>query len=72
MEDMINIKLVVNSLIFAFIGLLVFVLGFFTFDRITPYHLWKEIVEDKNVALAIVVGAVSLGISMIIAAAIRG
>ena len=36
-----------------------------------PYHLWKEIVDEKNSALAIVVGAMAIGISIIISAAIR-
>jgi uncharacterized membrane protein YjfL (UPF0719 family) len=40
-------------------------------DRLTPYHLWKEIVDEKNTALAIVVGALAIGISIIISAAIR-
>ena len=41
-------------------------------DTLTPYSLWKEISEDRNTALAIVVGAMSLGICTIIAAAIHG
>ena len=39
---------------------------------ITTYKLWKEIIEERNSALAIVVGAMSLGICLIIAAAIHG
>ena len=72
MDDLVSLKLVLNSLVFAFIGMVVFVLGFYTFDRITPYHLWKEIIEEKNLALSVVVGAISIGISMIISAAIHG
>jgi uncharacterized membrane protein YjfL (UPF0719 family) len=41
-------------------------------DRLTPGHLWKEIVEEQNRALAIVVGAFTLGIALIIAASISG
>jgi uncharacterized membrane protein YjfL (UPF0719 family) len=63
---------VVNALVYAFLGIIVFVLSFVVIDRLTPYHLWKEIIEDHNVALAIVVGAMSLGICVIIAAAIHG
>jgi len=40
-------------------------------DRITPYDLWKEIVQDKNLALAVLIGAMSIGISIIIAAAVH-
>ena len=61
-----------SAFVFAVIGLLIFTVSFYLFDRVTPYHLWKEILEDQNVALAIVVGAVSIGISLIVAAAIHG
>ena len=63
---------VVNAVVYAFLGILVFWLSFVVIDRLTPYHLWKEIIDDHNVALAIVVGAMSLGICVIIAAAIHG
>jgi putative membrane protein len=63
-----NIEL---ALAFAFIGIVVFVAAFVLIDRMTPYHLWKEIVEEKNVALAVLVGAMSIGICIIIAAAVH-
>ena len=59
------------ALTFAFIGIVVFVMAFAVIDRLTPYHLWKEIVEEKNVALAVLVGAMSIGICIIIAAAVH-
>ncbi|MBI4867064.1 MAG: DUF350 domain-containing protein [Candidatus Wallbacteria bacterium] len=62
----------VNALIFAALGLIVFVAGFVVIDWWTPYDLWKEIVEEKNTALAIMVAGISLGLSLIIAAAIHG
>ena len=49
-----------------------FCLGFFVIDRFTPYDLWNELVKEKNIALAIVVGAVSIGLCLIIAAAVHG
>ncbi|MCX6538841.1 MAG: DUF350 domain-containing protein [Acidobacteria bacterium] len=63
---------VANAVVYAFLGIIVFWLSFVVIDRLTPYHLWKEIIDDHNVALAIVVGAMSLGICVIIAAAIHG
>ena len=63
---------VVNALVYAFLGIIVFALSFVVIDRLTPYALWKEIIENHNVALAIVVAAMSLGICVIIAAAIHG
>jgi putative membrane protein len=62
----------ISSTIFSVLGVVVFWLSFVAIDRLTPYDLWKEISQDRNVALAIIVGAMSLGICTIIAAAIHG
>ena len=62
----------ISSIIFSVLGVVIFWLSFAAIDRLTPYNLWKEISQDRNVALAIVVGAMSLGICTIIAAAIHG
>jgi putative membrane protein len=60
-----------NALIYAFLGIIIFVLSFILLDKMTPYALWKEIVEEKNVALAILVGAMSIGMCVIIASAVH-
>ena len=62
---------ILGSLIYAVIGLAVFWLAFLIVDKLTPYDLWQEIVEKQNVALGLVVAAMSLGICIIIAAAIH-
>ena len=59
------------ALIFAVIGIVVFVGAFALIDRMTPYHLWDEIVREKNLALAVLVGAMSIGICIIIAASVH-
>jgi putative membrane protein len=61
-----------GSMLFALIGVFIFWLCFIIIDKITPYDLWAEIVEKQNLALAVVVAAMSLGISVIVAAAIHG
>ncbi len=61
-----------GSILYALIGVIVFWVSFIIIDKITPYNLWEEIVEKHNVALGIVVGAMSLGISIIVAAAVHG
>jgi putative membrane protein len=66
------IAAVFNSLVFSVLGVAVFWATFLVIDRLTPYDLWKELCQDRNTALAIVVGAMSLGICVIIAAAIHG
>ncbi len=63
---------VVNVLIFAGIGIVAAILGFKLFDKCTPGHLEKEILEHKNVAAAIVAGSVIIGVSIIIAASMLG
>ena len=62
---------VVNALVFALLGIVIFLVSFAILDKLTPYALWKEIVEEQNTALAILIGAVSLGICIIIAAAVH-
>lgn len=61
----------VNALVFALLGIVIFVGTFVIIDKMTPFHLWKEIVQDKNVALAILLGAMSIGLCIIIAAAVH-
>lgn len=61
-----------GSIVFALIGVVIFWLCFVIIDKLTPYDLWAEIVERKNTALAIVVGAMCIAIGLIIAAAVQG
>lgn len=61
----------VAALVYAAIGLAIFGAAFVLVDRFTPYNLWKELIDEKNIALAIVVGAVAIGISIIVSSAIR-
>ena len=61
-----------GSIVYALIGVLVFWGSFMLIDKLTPYKLWEEIIEKHNVALALVVAALALGISIIVAAAIHG
>jgi len=63
--------MLINSIVYSIVGLAVFCAGFVIIDKLTPYNLWQEIVKEKNVALAIVVGCVSIGLCLIIASAIH-
>ena len=60
-----------NAIVYAAAGILIFLVAFAAVARIVPYPLWKEVVENKNVALAIVIGAISIGLCTIIAAAMH-
>ena len=64
------VNLVVLSVIFVAIGLIVFGLAFWLITKLTPFSIRKEIEEDQNTALGIVIGSVIIGLSIIIAAAI--
>ncbi len=61
----------INALVYALLGIVLFVVAFTVLDRITPYALWREIVEHKNLALAVLVGCMSIGMCIIIAAAVH-
>ena len=56
--------------VYALLGIVLFVLAFFAIERMTPGTLWRELIDEHNTALAIVVGAMAIGVSIIIAAAI--
>ena len=70
-SGIINVGYVLNAVVFSFLGVLIFWVCFRLMDKLTPYLLWKEIIEEHNIALAIIVGAMSLGICIIIAASIH-
>jgi putative membrane protein len=61
----------VNAIIFSGLGLVIFIIAFVVMDKLTPFSLWKEIIDEHNTALAILVGAMSIGICIIIAAAVH-
>ncbi|WP_437296266.1 DUF350 domain-containing protein [Sorangium sp. So ce426] len=66
------IKAVIGTLVFVSVGLLVFLLAFVLITKLTPFSIRKEIEDDQNTALAIVIGSVILGLAWIISAAIHG
>ncbi len=72
MPELINAKLLFNSLLYSILGVVVFWVSFIIVDKLTPYELWREIVERKNQPLSIVIAAMCLGIAIIVAAAIHG
>jgi uncharacterized membrane protein YjfL (UPF0719 family) len=63
---------IVTTLVFVLIGLIVFAIAFFIIEKFTPFSVRKELEEDQNTALAIVIGSVIIGAAIIIAAAISG
>jgi uncharacterized membrane protein YjfL (UPF0719 family) len=66
------VRPLIASLVFVGIGCIIFMVAFFIMTKLAPFSVRKEIEEDQNTALAIVMGAVILGLALIIAAAIHG
>ena len=66
------LPVVVTTVVFVILGLIIFALAFFVIAKATPFSVRKEIEEDHNVALAIVIASVILGTALIIAAAVHG
>lgn len=64
------LEVLVTTLIFVFIGIVFFAIAYGILSRIFNIH--KEIEEDHNTALGIVIGSIMIGIAIIIAAAIQG
>ena len=66
-----NPIILLNSVVYALLGVVIFITVIFVVDLLTPYQLWQDLVEKKNLALAVVLGCSVLGICIIIAAAIH-
>lgn len=63
---------VIAVVVYALLGMLLLGAGFWAVDRLTPGTVWKEIIEEHNTALAVLMGAVVLAFAVIIAAAVVG
>ncbi|MBV9957492.1 MAG: DUF350 domain-containing protein [Acidobacteria bacterium] len=65
-------SVLVSTLVFVVLGIIIFALAFLIIVKASPFSVRKEIEEDQNIALAIVIGAVIIGIALIVSAAIQG
>ena len=61
---------IISSIVYGLIGIILAVIGYKVFDLVTPFSLNKELAEDQNISIGIVVGAIIIGISIIISTAI--
>ena len=62
----------VQAILFSMVGIAVFALAFFVLTKLTPFSIRKEIEDDQNTALGIIIGSMLIGLSIIIAASIHG
>jgi putative membrane protein len=70
--DVISLKPMLNSILFSLLGIVILLIAYFIIEKLTPENTWKEVTQKNNIAVAIVLGAFIIGISMIISAAIHG
>lgn len=62
---------VAAAVVFSLLGIALFVFAFVLFDRLTPGSLWKELIDDQNTALGVLMGGVAIALAIIIAAAVH-
>lgn len=72
MEEYISIKYIIGALVYSVLGIAILLGAYWFVEKITPENVWKEVVEHKNVAMAIVLAGFIIGISLIISSAIHG
>ena len=66
------LPVLLTTVIFVAIGLVVFAVAFFIVVKVAPFSVKKEIEDDQNTALAIIIGAIIIGVALIISSAIQG
>jgi uncharacterized membrane protein YjfL (UPF0719 family) len=71
-RSLLDVGHIAAAVVYAALGLVVFSAAFVAVDRLTPYNLWKEIVDKQNRALATIVAGLSVAMAIIVAAAIVG
>jgi len=66
------VRSIIATLAFSLIGILLFALAFWIIVKASPFSVRKELEEDQNTALAIVIASVIIGIALIVSAAVHG
>ncbi len=62
----------VATIVYSLIGMGLFMLAFWLFEKMAPFSIRKEIEDDQNTALGVIMGSTMIGIAIIVAAAIQG
>ncbi len=61
---------IIDTVVYSLVGIVLMGLGFLIISFFTPFSIKKEIEDDQNISLGIIIGAVILGISIIVASVI--
>lgn len=72
MENLFDVSHLLSAFVYTIFGSIAFAVAFKVMNLLTPNDFWTEILEEHNTSLAIVIGSISIGLSIIIAAAVRG
>jgi len=70
--EILNMAEVFETIFYCILGLMLFVLAYFLIEKVTPYSVRKEIEEDQNISLGIIIGSMMIGLALIIASSISG
>lgn len=70
--EMLDVSQLLGALIYSLIGIGLFGLAFFIIVKVAPFSIRKEIEEDQNTSLGIIIGSVIIGIALIISSAVQG
>ena len=61
----------IGSFVYSLLGIVFVIVTFVVIDKLTPYDLWKELIEERNQSLATVVAAMCIAIAIIVASAMH-
>ncbi|GAB3499464.1 hypothetical protein GCM10027341_22810 [Spirosoma knui] len=67
-----ELKYITASIVYSLLGVIILVVCFVIIEKVAPENLWKKIVDEQNVALAILAAAFMIAVSIIISSAIHG
>lgn len=70
--ESLHLQYLVPAIVYSIVGILILFICFWIVEKISPENLWKEIIENKNVALAIMAASFMIAIAIIISSAIHG
>ncbi len=70
--SILNAQYILGSILYSAIGVVIFLVAYKLMERFLPFNVDKELAEDHNTAVGIVVGSVMIGLAVIIASAIHG
>jgi uncharacterized membrane protein YjfL (UPF0719 family) len=70
--EALRLKYIVASLVYSFLGIIILLVCFVIIEKLTPENLWTEVIEKRNVAVAIMGAALMIAVAIIISSAIHG